>query len=258
MSLEALMLSEAGAYTLAASRIAGFFLVSPFPGKNTPNKMKIGLVLTLAWVSRSTDGLRPDLALDLTLAGKTISEIGLGILIGFVLRITFSAAEMLGMSISQSMGLTFAQVYDPMLGSEDPIPSRLITILAMFVFLAVGAHRVGIAYVIESFRALPVGHDYVFAAASPALVDLVGRAIEAGVRLSLPVMAVTIAINIVLALVSRASPSLQIFSIGIGLTVAAGTLTFMGAADDTVAGLSAEMGAVGPRIEYVLNGVVSR
>ena len=56
-----------------------------------------------------------------------------------------------------------------------------------------------------------------------------------------------------LALVSRASPQLQVFSIGMGISVAAAFLTVLGTLNDTAAGLGAEMERDAPRIEEVLN-----
>jgi flagellar biosynthetic protein FliR len=253
--LASFFLAEAAAYVLAVSRVAGFVLTSPFPGKNVPAKGKIGLVLMLAFLARAVHPAARGLNLDLLLLGIVPSEIGIGLVIGFTVRITFSAAEILGLSLAQSTGLTMGAVYDPNLGNEDPLPARIINLFAMLLFVALGSHRVAIAYTLESFRALPIGNGAAIEAALPSFVGFLAQAMEAGVRLSLPVMGIALAIQVTLALVARASPSLQVFSIGMGVTVAAGILAILGSLGDTAAGVGHELQREGPRIEQVLQDV---
>ncbi|MBX3196773.1 MAG: flagellar biosynthetic protein FliR [Labilithrix sp.] len=257
-SLPAFALAEAAAFVLAAARVAGFVVTSPFPGRNVPNQAKIGLVLMLAWIARAASPATPSLGLDLALLGVVPGELGIGIVIGFTVRVTFSAAEMLGASFAQATGLTFGQVYDPTLGGEDSVPSRVVTLFSMLLFLGLGAHRVALAYALESFRVLPLGHAVEIGAAAPSMVDFLGQAMDAGVRLSVPVMAIALAVQMTLALVARASPSLQVFSVGMGVTVAAGLLAILGTIDDAAVGLAAELEREGPRIEEVVTDVAAR
>jgi flagellar biosynthetic protein FliR len=257
-SLPAFALAEAAAFVLAATRIAGFVVTSPFPGKNVPSKAKIALVLMLAWIARGASTATPGLGLDLALLGLVPGELGTGLVMGFAVRTTFAAAEVLGSSFAQGTGLTFAQVYDPTLGNEDAVPSRIVTLFSMLLFLGLGAHRIALAYALESFRVLPIGHTVEIGAAVPSLVDLISQATDAGVRLALPVIAVALAVQLALALVARASPSLQVFSVGMGVTVAAGLLTILGSIDDATAGLAAELAREGPRIEQVVSSISAR
>ena len=250
--MNAFVLAEAAAFVLAVARIAGFIIVSPFPGKNVPQKAKIGLILLLAFLARASHPASASLALDLRLLALVPAELMLGIVIGFTVRVTFSAAEILGASFAQSIGMTMGAVYDPTLGTEDPIAARVMTLFAMLLFLALGAHRVALGYVLESFRAIPIGQTVDLSGSAFTFVGFIDQAMEAGVRLSMPVMAVGLCIQVALALVARASPSLQIFSIGMGVTVAAGILAILGSMEDTRAGLAAEISKTGARIEQVL------
>lgn len=254
MNLPAAWMAELATLALATSRLSGMVLTSPFPGNHVPSRVKVGLVLVLGWVAVGTLPAA-DLTLDLRLAGLAVAELVLGLLVGVTFRITFSAAEVMGSSFSQSLGLTSAQVFDPMLGSDDGVPGRIATMLAMLIVFALGAHRVAIAYVLESFHALPIGGAFVVTQAVPLLVDYTGAAIASGVRLALPVAAIALAVQITLALVARASPSLQIFSVGLALSVGAGLLAMLASLDDLGAGVAAELVQLGPRLEHVLEAV---
>lgn len=251
-SLQDIVIAEAAALLLAVTRIAGFVLVAPFPPKNATAQTKIGLILLLAWVARAGQPYIPSLHLDFGLMALAPSELGIGLLIGFTVRITYSSAEILGSSFAQATGLTMGSVYDPTMGTDDPVPARVITLFAMLLFLALGAHRVALGYLLESFHALPIGRAVDISVAAPTFVDYVTQAVDAGVRLSLPVVGVSLVVQLALALVSRASPQLQVFSVGMGISVAAAVLTFMGSINDVASGLGAQMQNDAPRIEQVL------
>ena len=251
-TLQGYAVSEIAAFALAVARVAGVILVAPFPGQSVPNRMKVGLVLILAYLGRAAAPDPFSGGLDLRLLGLACAEVGIGLLIGFTVRVTFSASEVLGSTFAQSTGLTMGQVYDPALGGEEPVIARIATLSAMLLFLGAGAHRVLLGYALESFRAVPLGHGVDLAAAAPILSTWVGQALEAGVRLSLPVTAVALSVQVALALVARASPSLQVFNVGMGVTVAAGLLAILGSAGDVTSGIGTENARVGPRIEEIL------
>lgn len=251
-ALPAAYMAEVATFALATSRLAGTIGTAPFPGNHVPMRVKVGLVLVLGWLSSST--VAPArVGLDFRLLPLAASELALGILIGVTFRFTFACAEVMGASFTQSLGLSSAHVFDPMLETEDAVPGRIATMLAMLLALGLGTHRVVIGYLLESFRALPIGSGTSALSATPLLVDYAGAALEAGVRLALPTAAVALAVQITLALVARASPSLQIFSVGLALTVGAGLLTIVGGIDDVARGIGGELALLGPRLEQVLD-----
>ena len=257
MNLPAAWLAELATVALATSRLSGMVVTAPFPGNHVPARVKVGLVLVLAWVAVGTMPAA-NLALDLRLAGLAAGELALGLIIGITFRMTFSCAEIMGQSFSQSLGLTSGHVFDPMLESDDGVPGRIATILAMLLVFALGTHRVALAYVFESFHALPVGQAFAVTQAVPLLVEYSGAAIAAGVRLGLPVAGVALAVQVTLALVARASPSLQIFSVGLALSIVAGLLAILASIDDVTAGIAVELVQLGPRLEHVLEAMRPR
>ena len=247
------LLSEAAALALAVARVSGFVMVSPFPGRNVPAQSKIGLILLFAFLARAANPLTAvNLTLDFSLLAIAPTELGIGLVIGFVVRLTFASAEILAASFAQATGLTMGAIFDPSLGTEDPIPARIVSMFGMLLFVALGAHRVAIAYTLESFRALPIGTAVSISAAAPSIVDFLAQVTEAGVRIALPVMAVALVVHVALALIARASPSLQILSVGMGITVAAGFLVIMASLEDAGAGLSVEFQREGARIDQIL------
>ena len=89
-------------------------------------------------------------------------------------------------------------------------------------------------------------------AAAGTFVDLAADALAVGLRLSLPVVAVTLATQVALAMIARAAPALQIFSIGLSILVAAGVMVLVASMGDIAMGLSEHIGSLSSRLEQLL------
>lgn len=243
----AIATSELVAFALVTCRIAGFVVVSPFPGPHVPRSQKVGLVLALAWLVASTRwapgaigarallgiaGGAPEFTVDAGLLPVVWRELSVGLLIGFVVRTALSAAEIAGEFISHAMGLSSASVFDPFAGVQSTALSRAVTLLAMLVFLECGAHRIAIGYLVASFGSLPIGEVMHPESAAVELAQTAASAVVVGLRLALPSIATSLVIQASLALVARVAPSLQLFNVGFAVLVAAGLYVFAGSLSD--------------------------
>lgn len=250
--MAALALAMAISFALVATRMAAFVVVSPFPGATVPTQVRIGLVLLLAATTCPTavsgyTTLSPNLFL------ATAGEMITGVAIGFVFRVGMSAAEVLGASLAHATGLTMASSFDPSLGSTvDPL-SRIVTMSATLVSFAIGAHRVVLGAVIASLRAVPIGTLPSANAFAPATFTWIARSIECGLGLALPAMTIALVIHLSLGLVARAAPSLQIFSVGLSLTLGSGLLVALAGMPDMLGGLAAHLGELGAVIDSMLS-----
>ena len=86
-----------------------------------------------------------------------IREIGVGLVLGFIVQMAFGAAVFAGQAISMTMGLGFAMAVDPQNGVQVPVVSQLYVILATLLFLALDGHLLLIAAVVESYQLIPIG-----------------------------------------------------------------------------------------------------
>jgi flagellar biosynthetic protein FliR len=240
-----MIVGGAALFALVASRIIGFVVVSPFPGQHVGRTQRASLVVALAWiVSSFAPGPPAHAELDLALAGHAAIELGCGLVMGIAFHLVFAAADVLGGLLGPATGLSTPSVLNPALGAPETVVGRAIGLCAMLVVLAAGVHRVALSALLESFRALPVGSVAVLQAPMLRLVDLGVDAFVVGVRLATPVVSVGLLVQLALALVSRAAPSLQIFSVGLGLLFVAAIVTLLTCIDDLVAGLAAHFGTL--------------
>jgi flagellar biosynthetic protein FliR len=259
MDLARELLPRAFALALTFSRAAGFAAASPFPGGHAGPTQRVGLALALTLVAGAV-APSPDgpARLDARLAAGAASEVLVGALFAVAFRFVFAAAEVLSQAVAQASGLASPSAFNPTLETQETALGQAVTLFATLVALAVGAHRVAIAWVLESFRALPVGASVPFHAAAPLFVDLAADSLAVGLRLALPVVAVALAAQSALALIARAAPSLQLFSVGLTVLVAAGVAVLMASLGDVTVGLGEHFATLSPTLERLFESVARR
>ncbi len=253
MLLQRLIMTNAALFALAASRIAGFVVVSPFPGGNVSRTQRVTLVVVLSWVAMAfAPAAAVPRELSLELAGQAMLELGCGIVVGVAFLFVFASAEVLGAVLGQMTGLSSPSVLNPTMDAPETAVGRVVGLCAMLVALSAGVHRVALGGLLESFRALPVGTAAVLGAPILRFVDLGTDAFVVGVRLATPVVGVALLVQLALAMVSRAAPSVQIFSVGFGVLFTSGIVSMLACLDDMTSGLTAHFASLAPFIDQSL------
>jgi flagellar biosynthesis protein FliR len=153
-----------------------------------------------------------------------ISETLLGLAMGFAVQIAFASALLGGEAISNPMGLGFASMNDPLGGQSSPAIGQFLSMLATALFLSLGGHLVLVGLVVESFDILPPGQAWLSFRAINGLVQFGGLIFAAGLAIALPVGFATLMVQIVMAFIARATPSLNLFAVGVPATLLGGVL----------------------------------
>jgi flagellar biosynthesis protein FliR len=155
-----------------------------------------------------------------------LGEIIIGLALGFALQTGFAATSIAGETIGNAMGLGFAATVDPMSGHGSPAVGQVLTILATLLFLSMDGHLAFITVVIDSYRALPVGGGLLSADSAEAIIRLGGAMFAASVVLALPVVTGVILIQLVMALLARSAPALNLFAVGLPAALLGGLVLF--------------------------------
>ncbi len=211
------------------TRILALIASAPVLGNQQfPLTAKIGLGVLLTMLVAPTLSAPPDVspgsAYGMLLLAR---EILIGIGMGLAIRVVFVAVNMAGDMIGLQMGLGFAQFYDPQSSAQVPVVGQFLGLLATLVFLSVNGHLLMIATLVESFQNVPPEATLSLAAGSLALVQWGSMIIQAAVQLSLPLIAVLLITNSALAVLTRASPQLNIFAIGFPITLGVGFIALL-------------------------------
>ena len=217
------------ALMLASVRPGAAFLAAPvFGAPQVPVLLRFVLAVAvgvpgsmLATVILPSDGLA-------SVAGFAliIGEVIIGLALGFALQTGFAATSIAGEAIGNAMGLGFAATIDPRSGNGTPAIGQVLTILATLLFLAMDGHLAFISVVLESYRLLPVGGGLLSAEAVGAVVKLGGAMFAASVVLALPVVTGVILVQLVMAMLARSAPALNLFAVGLPAALLGGLVLF--------------------------------
>jgi len=209
-------------------RILGFVAIAPFFGNQAismPIKVAMGILLAIMIAPAAPAMPTVDL---LSLRGILIiaEQMIIGLAIGLMMQVIFSAIEMAGQISGMTMGFGFATNYDPQSAGTTIVISQLMGILALLVFLSMNGHLIMIAGLLESFYAFPV-------TAEPRMIDGMTIAIwgaklfSIALQLSLPIVATLLITNLALGILTKSSPQLNIFGIGFPITLCVGFVVIM-------------------------------
>jgi flagellar biosynthesis protein FliR len=138
----------------------------------------------------------------------------IGATLGFLLRAVFEAVVLGGELISLSMGLSFAQLADPLRGVQTPVLSQFFLVLSTLIFLALDGHLTLIALTARSFELLPVGGAGLTAVDARAVAGLGSTLFLGGVQIALPAMTALLLVNLSFGVMARAAPSLNLLAVG--------------------------------------------
>jgi len=166
-------------------------------------------------------------------------EVLAGLALGFAVQIGFSAAMVAGEVIGNAMGLGFAAMVDPASGAPTPAVSQFLSLMAVFLFLSTGGHLQLAAIIVESYHALPPGEAWLGAKSVQGLVLFGGDLFAAGLAIALPVGFAIILVQLVMAMLARSAPQMNIFSVGLPATLMAGLVLMAIAAPVMADGITA-------------------
>jgi flagellar biosynthetic protein FliR len=153
------------------------------------------------------------------------------------------------------LGLGAASLFDPHAQISETGLTQLLRHLVVLLALLLGVHRVLIGSLLASFQVVPLGSLVDPALATPDLVHISAATIAAGMRLSLPLVAALLLAQVGLAFLSRAAPSLQIFSIGFAVLLITGTVVLLSSLPEIAREMEVILSGVGRRIEMVLSSI---
>jgi len=196
-----------------------------FNGRFVSNKIMVGASLVITFFSLPL--LPAHTPVDvLSHAGimTGLQQIVIGLTMGFVLQLVFSAVIFAGQGIAYSMGLGFASMVDPITGVSVPVISQFYLVLSTLLFLTLGGHLVLIEMLIDSFQTLPVGIVGLERSDFWSIIAWSSRLFSAGLLMAVPSITSLLMVNIAFGVVTKAAPQLNIFAVGFPITLLLGLL----------------------------------
>ena len=206
-------------FTFVFARVAGLTMTAPIYGtSDVPLQVRVLLAAALsllilplqAFDAATHYGSLPHYAILLGVEAAIGACLGLGVLV------LLHAMTLAGELVAQSSGLGLAEVFDPGIEENVPLFSRLLFLTAVTVFLCIGGHRVVMAGLLDTFQTIPPGSGEFPTSLAGGFTTLVGMSFSLGVRVAAPVVTSLLLATLVLGLIGRTLPQLNVFAVGFG------------------------------------------
>ena len=217
----------AAAFMLAFARIGAMVMLLPTLGEsNIPVRIKlaIALLLTLIILPLHRADYHIDMGSMASLLTLMMYEIFIGILLGATARVTLSALQVAGSVIAQQMGLGFVTSVDPTQGQQGVLIGNFLTLLGIAMLFATDSHHLLIAALSDSYKVFSPGEIMPSGDVAALATQAFAAAFKIGLQLSAPFLVFGLVFNIGLGVLARLMPQMQVYFVGVPLSIFAGFL----------------------------------
>ncbi len=214
-------------FFLVLTRISAFFLVLPvFGWKSIPIRVKVAVTVLLSIFLSVTTPMKVD-AQGISVIESVLliaNEATYGLALGLIAVALFSAVKLSGRIIERQMGMAMAEIFDPLTGERSQPLGSLLEMIFILLFLSANGHHLFLLIISKSYESFPAG-------SIPTMPVLAGGVVRAGsvmflaaLRLAAPMLAAFLILMVVLAILARMVPEMNILFISFPLRVGLGLL----------------------------------
>lgn len=207
-------------FTFILARLGAMIVIAPIFGTlSMPRQVRAFLAVAMALLVTPVylDTSIPPVG-DLATYGRLMAnEMAIGLLLGLGVNILLSGIQVAGQIVSQMSGLSLADVFDPGFDESVSMFTQMFYYLTMAVFVAIGGHRIMLEGVLDTFAWAPPGHAALGEGYVDALTALMTQSFSLGVRAAAPLMVSLFMSTIVLGLIGRTLPQINIIAVGFGI-----------------------------------------
>lgn len=214
------------AAVLVMVRLSGLMVFAPlFSSAAIAPRIKAGFVIAMTVLLAPPVAAVPNARAVLDMRA-VLGELGVGLVFGLSLMLLNEALTFAGTLLGIQFSFSLVNLMDPNSMIETPVLGQMLGWLGVLVIIGAGLDRSLLAALVRSFRTVPVGQAVIQANTGAELAVMAGGIFLAGLQLAAPVIAATLAVEIVIALIGRLSPQLpsMVMSIPLKTMVAYGVL----------------------------------
>ncbi len=226
--MEEFLIPSVARFVIILSRMAGLFYSAPFFSSSSFNiraKTLFSFIATLLFFPVLPIPPYPSsagLALFLAVCGL---EMAVGLLMGLMLNFVFAGIQLGGEIMGFEIGYSMIQSIDPTTMIQTNLLAVFWNLIAMALFLVLNAHHLVVGLLVRSYEIVPVGGLVFRQRGIDFLISHSTEVFLIGIRLAAPILVVMVVIDVVVGLMGRAAPSLNIMVVGFPLKLLVGLFT---------------------------------
>ena len=228
-------------FALVFFRLAGMAVSAPLlGGSRLPRRVRAVMTLVLAF--GMVQGVTPPAQAPQTpwqWSAGVAGELAFGVVMGMSMNLVFVGVRWAGDIIGQQVGFGLGGVFDPQGGGGGggSLVGDLYFVLALAVFLTVGGHHAMLRAVRDSFDALPLMSIALERPLLDTMLGLLQACTALALQLAAPLLVTLLVVDLVLGLIGRVLPGLNVMSAALTVRAAVGMVV-------VIAGLALTTGTV--------------
>ncbi|MES3038649.1 MAG: flagellar biosynthetic protein FliR [Bdellovibrionota bacterium] len=210
-------------YVLIAFRMGAFVFSSGFfgyPIVNITLKLLFSLVLSFIMYPLIKAKYAVDFQEDLIISYAT-HELLVGLFLGFVTRLFFFCISQFAEIVGLSMGINSAQVLNPMTGAQSNVLDQFFMLIALLIYLSLDGHHALVQSLFQSYEIHGLGIGVKVQGFMDVVLSLQRLLIES-IKLAAPIIVSMLLANIVMGIVGRAVPQINVLMTSFGVTMLLG------------------------------------
>ena len=244
----------AAAFLLAFARVGTMVMLLPGIGEmSVPSRVRLTMALVLTAILLPAH--QKAYAVDLKALGPVLlvlfQELIVGAVLGLTARLAISALQVAGTVVAQQLGLGFVTAVDPTQNQQGLLVGNFLTVLGITLIFATDMHHLVIAGLNDSYTIFHPGEMPIVGDVAQHITRIVATSFRIGIQLSAPFLVFGLLFNFGLGVLSRLMPQMQVFFIGLPLSILLGFLLL-------VLVIGAMMGTFTDYLEGVLNDLAPR
>ncbi len=223
----ALMIEKLLGFVMVLTRLSAFFLVLPvFGWKSIPARIKVAMTVLLAAFFSMITPLSVDAGQVSAVEALLLmaNEATYGLALGLVAALLFAAVRISGRIVERQMGLAMAEILDPLTGERTQPLGSMLEMIFVLLFLSANGHHLLLLVVSRSYEAFPAGSSPTIPVLTAGVINAGSAMLTAGLKLAAPILAAFMVLMVVLAVLARILPEMNILFISLPLRVGLGLL----------------------------------
>ncbi len=220
----------ATAFLLTFARVGAMVMLMPGVGElSVPSRVRltIALVLTAILLPAHQKAYTVDLKTFGPVLVLLFQELVIGAVLGLTARLAISALQITGSIVAQQLGLGFVTAVDPTQNQQGLLVGNFLTVLGVALVFATDLHHLAIAAMNDSYTIFQPGELPLMGDAAQHMTRIIATAFRIGVQLSAPFLVFGLLFNLGLGVLSRLIPQMQVFFIGLPLSILLGLLLLL-------------------------------
>ncbi len=218
--LETFLLAKVAVFVLILTRIGALVFTAPLWRMETvPMQVRGLLAVTLSLLVMPLYAHVNLIGMDNLFAFMhlVLNEMLVGLLIGLGMAILVGGIEVGGQIVSQLSGMQLAEITNPTFDSSVSVFTQLYYYVTMAVFVIIGGHRMTMQALLETFEWAPPGQAALDSSYLETLLAVLTQSFQLGIRAAAPLMIALSVSTLVLGLISRTMPQINVIAVGFGL-----------------------------------------